>query len=148
MEIVTAAVDDIPALVDLLSILFAQEAEFSPDSQAHTRGLATIMSNPDIGLILVAKDQGQVIGMVNILFTVSTALGERVGILEDMIVSPAWRGAGIGTRLLRQAIAQAQEQGCRRLTLLTDADNRSAHRFYERHGFVLSEMVPFRLVLK
>lgn len=44
MEIVTAAVDDIPALVDLLSILFAQEAEFSPDSQAHTRGLATIMS--------------------------------------------------------------------------------------------------------
>ena len=148
MEIATATVDDIPELVELLSLLFAQEVEFSPDIPAHTRALTTIISNPDIGVIMVAKDQSRVVGMVNILFTVSTALGERVGILEDMIVLPARRGAGVGTTLLRRAIAKAQERGCRRLTLLTDADNRSAHRFYERHGFVISEMVPFRLALK
>ncbi|MCB0211345.1 MAG: GNAT family N-acetyltransferase [Anaerolineae bacterium] len=147
MEIATATADDIPELVELLCILFAQEAEFTPDVEAHTRALSTIIANPDIGVILVAKNQERVVGMVNLLFTVSTALGERVGLVEDMVVLPTWRGTGVGSHLLSRAVDKARECGCRRLTLLTDADNHAAHKFYERHGFVLSEMVPFRLAV-
>lgn len=72
-----------------MRIAVAQEAEFTPDVEAHTRALSTIIANPDMGSITVAKDQGRVVGMVSLLFTVSTALGERVGLLEDMIVAPA-----------------------------------------------------------
>ena len=41
----------------------------------------------------------------------------------------------------------ARAAGCSRITLLTDATNESAMRFYGRAGFVGSLMVPFRLSL-
>jgi GNAT superfamily N-acetyltransferase len=147
MQITTASTEDIPELVELLSVLFSQEAEFRPNADAHVRGLSRIIADADIGVIVVAKQQGRVIGMVNILFTVSTALGEKVGLLEDMVISPARRGEGIGSALLSWSIEHARRLGCARLTLLTDKGNENARRFYERHGFVLSGMVPFRLLL-
>ena len=142
-----ARIDDIPALVDLLALLFAQEAEFTPEREAQVRGLTKIISDESTGFILVARDGGRIVGMVNILFTVSTALGERVGLLEDMVVSFEGRGSGTGSMLLAKALETAGDKGCRRMTLLTDADNDGAHRFYERSGFTKSSMVAFRKML-
>jgi ribosomal protein S18 acetylase RimI-like enzyme len=85
--------------------------------------------------------------MVNLLYTVSTALGARVALLEDMVVAPQARGRGLGSALLTHAIAHARSQGCRRITLLTDGVNDSAQRFYARHGFTGSGMVPMRMSL-
>jgi GNAT superfamily N-acetyltransferase len=138
---------DIPALVELLGVLFAQEAEFTPDPQAQRRGLAQIVGHPQTGAVLVVREAGAVIAMVNLLFTVSTALGERVALLEDMVVARSARGAGVGSALLAEAIAFARRSGCRRITLLTDGDNEAARRFYASHGFTASEMVPYRLAL-
>jgi GNAT superfamily N-acetyltransferase len=138
---------DIPALCELLALLFAQEAEFAPDASAQRRGLAGIIGDPRIGSILVAREDGAAVGMVNLLFTVSTALGERVALLEDMVVAPAARGRGVGAELLAHAIAHARARGCRRITLLTDGANEAAQRFYARHGFAASGMLPMRLAL-
>ena len=145
MQIEPATAADIPALSTLLSQLFEQEAEFTPDHAAQTRGLARIIADPAIGLVLAARRNDEVVGMVNLLFTVSTALGEPVALLEDLIVAPAVRGGGIGSQLLTAAIAAARERGCRRITLLTDRDNAAAQRFYARHGFTTSAMLPMRL---
>jgi GNAT superfamily N-acetyltransferase len=143
MQITPAKTSDIPALCDLLSILFSQEVEFKPNHEAQCRGLARIISNPEIGLIVVARQENQIIGMVNLLYTISTALGDRVAILEDMVVSPNARSSS----LLTQAIQFAQLYGCKRITLLTDSTNQSAQRFYQKHGFGFSAMVPLRLSL-
>ena len=144
MEITTAISSDIPQLCLLLDSLFAQEAEFKPDHQAQTRGLSAIIDNTDIGDILVAHETGQIIGMINLLYTISTALGERVAILEDMVIADSHRDRGVGSKLLDYALEFAKAQGCQRVTLLTDHDNTGAQRFYERHGFERSTMVPFR----
>jgi GNAT superfamily N-acetyltransferase len=147
MHIEQANPADIPALCELLSVLFAQEAEFSPDPVAQAKGLARIINNAEVGSVLVARQGGAVVGMVTLLFTVSTALGERVALLEDMVVSSKARGVGVGSKLLSQAIAFAKAEGCKRVTLLTDRSNESAQRFYGKQGFVLSGMVPMRLPL-
>lgn len=147
MQINTANTSDIPALCELLNILFSQEADFRPDYEAQSRGLARIIDSPEIGFILVARQDDQVVGMVNLLYTVSTALGDRVALLEDMVVSPDARGSGIGSRLLEQAIQSARSEGCKRITLLTDRTNESAQRFYQKHGFGFSSMIPLRLSL-
>jgi GNAT superfamily N-acetyltransferase len=147
MQITPANASDIPALCELLNILFAQEAEFKPDNEAQSRGLARIISNPETGLIVVARQDSKVVGMVNLLYTVSTALGDRVALLEDMVVSLNVRGSGVGSRLLEQAIQLARLDGCKRITLLTDRANEPAQRFYQKHGFVSSVMVPLRLSL-
>jgi len=147
MIISTATLADIPDLCQLLSILFAQEAEFKVDPDAQVRGLTAIIGNPAIGTILVARDNDAAIGMVNLLFTVSTALGERVALLEDMVVAESARSTGIGSQLINRAIEVACAAGCKRVTVLSDRDNTAAHRFYQRHGFGLSSMLPLRLAL-
>ena len=147
MRVEPARAEDVPALAELLSVLFAQEAEFVPDRSRQESGLKQIISNPSVGSVLVLRDASAVYGMVNLLFTVSTALGCRVAILEDMVVRPDRRGSGAGSMLLESAIEYARRAGCGRITLLTDASNTSAQRFYGRAGFVLSPMVPMRLSL-
>ncbi|MBH8566368.1 GNAT family N-acetyltransferase [Nostoc sp. CENA67] len=144
LTVSVATVTDIPALIPLLNSLFTQEAEFQPDVNKQTAGLQAIVTQPDVGAILVARDQDKFIGMVNILFTISTAQGGLVAILEDMVVDTDYRGAGIGSALITQAIAFCQSKGVSRITLLTDADNYSAIHFYEKHGFAKSPMIPLR----
>lgn len=147
MQITPATPSDIPALCELLDLLFSQEADFTPDHAAQARGLASIIGDAGVGHILVARREGRVQGMVSLLYTVSTALGGRVALLEDMVVTPEARGDGLGSELLGRAIAWAREQGCLRITLLTDQGNQTAQRFYLRHGFGPSAMIPLRLLL-
>ena len=147
-EINLATVSDTPALSALLSILFTQEAEFQPDTVAQQRGLNAILSDPALGEILVARQNGQIVGMVNVLYSISTALGARVALLEDMVVAPAMRGSGLGSQLLVAAIKHAKQRGCLRITLLTDADNYAAQAFYQKQGFEKSSMIPLRCNLQ
>jgi GNAT superfamily N-acetyltransferase len=138
---------DIPKLVEMLLHLFAQEADFSPAPEKHAAGLNAILSRPELGLILVARREDCLLGMVNLLFTVSTAEGGPVCVLEDMVVLPEHRSQNVGSKLLDAAIQTVQSRGFLRVTLLTDGANEKALRFYERHGFHKSAMVPLRLQL-
>lgn len=144
MQLREATIDDIPVLCGLLNYLFEQEEEFKPNTEIQSEGLRKIISNSDVGVIIIAIDSNKVIGMVNILYTVSTALGSRVAILEDMVVSPKARGKGMGSMLMKYSLDVAKQNGCKRITLLTDFDNDGAHRFYQQHGFIRSSMVAFR----
>lgn len=143
-----ATPQDLPALCDLLSILFSQEAEFHPEPKRQHRGLLQLLQTPEAATILVARHpSGQPVGMVVLLYTVSTALGDPVAWLEDMVVQPGCRSQGTGTALLQAALQTARERGCQRITLLTDQDNQRAQRFYARQGFGPSPMQPMRLML-
>jgi N-acetylglutamate synthase-like GNAT family acetyltransferase len=105
MHIEAATEADVPALTKLLAVLFAQEVEFTPNPEAQRRGLLKIITNREVGIVLVAKEGETVLGMVILLYTVSTALGERVALLEDMVVGPEARGGGVGSHLLKRAVA-------------------------------------------
>lgn len=142
-----ATLQDVPALTQLLSALFSQETEFTPDPQAQTRALTHIIAEPNLGEILVARIEGKAVAMVSLLYSCSTALGGKVCWLEDMVVAPQWRGQTIGTNLLHYAIEHARTSGCLRITLLTDQNNTPAQHFYTRQGFVFSSMQPMRLLL-
>ena len=135
---------DINAMVTLLGHLFAQEAEFTPDRNRQRSALVAILANPALGILLVLERAGRVVGMVNVLYSISTALGGRVAVLEDVIVDPAARGSGAGTALITAALARARADGCQRISLVTDIANEGAQRLYERLGFTRSTMVTMR----
>jgi len=137
---------DIPDLVRLLTLLFGQDIEFEPDPVKQAQGLDCIIRNREIGEILVLRQSDRIVGMVSILYSVSTALGGKVAILEDMIIDPLFRGRGFGSKLLKEAISFAQKRNCLRITLLTDYNNQKAIRFYEKYLFTRSAMIPMRLV--
>jgi len=148
IEIREAGRADIPALCALLADLFAAEADFQPNAERQRRALGMILDSPDAGRIYCAMEAGAVVGMASILFTVSTVEGGRAAWLEDMVVRGTRRRAGIGSRLLNHAIEEARVAGCTRVTLLTDAVNTGAIRFYSHAGFVKSAMTPMRLSLR
>jgi N-acetylglutamate synthase-like GNAT family acetyltransferase len=138
---------DIPALAGLLGELFAQEREFSPDRTAQTRGLTLLFERGDDVRIMVAEREGRPVAMGVLHYTVSTYLGAKVALLEDVIVALGERRSGTGTRLMAGIIEQARKDGARRITLLTDHDNFDAQSFYGRFGFARSLMIPHRLML-
>ena len=147
MKLIKATHSDIPALVELLNSLFEQEAEFEPNSETQSKALSKIILDPKIGIILIAKEDDKILGMVNLLFTESTALGSKVALLEDMVILSSSRGRGIGSQLIDYAISEAKKVGCKRITLLTDIENTKAQSFYQKKGFVKSKMTPYRLLL-
>jgi GNAT superfamily N-acetyltransferase len=143
-----ATLEDLPQLADLLYDLFTQEADFIPNRSKQIRGLRLILEQPNRGRIFVLRLNGVIVGMINLLFTISTAEGGFVILLEDVVVHHDYRGQGHGDRLLAHAIAYARKKDFLRITLLTDRINENGQRFFQAHGFFVSKMIPMRLVLE
>ncbi|MGI8605454.1 MAG: GNAT family N-acetyltransferase [Verrucomicrobiales bacterium] len=141
-----ATIDDLPGLTELVMDLMDQEADFEPDRAKQEQGLKLILEQPSRGRIFVLRNDHQMIGMVNLLFTISTAEGGFVILLEDFIIRPEHRGCGFGAQLMAYVVDFAREKDFKRITLLTDRVSQPSQRFFERHGFAYSEMIPMRLV--
>lgn len=142
-----ATLEDLPQLVDLLHELFTIEGDFVPNRSKQMRGLRLILEQPNRGRVFVLRQNGRILGMINLLFTISTAEGGFVILLEDVIVHRDFRGRGFGDKLLAHAIEYAKKKDFSRITLLTDRINEQGQNFFEAHGFFKSKMIPMRYVL-
>ena len=139
-----AEIEDIAVLCELLWELFSQEVEFTPNKEIQEKALKKIIEDKSIGDIFVAVKENKVIAMVNVLYTISTALGEKVAILEDMVVSQNYKNQKIGSSLIEFTLDYLKKNSFKRVTLLTDSDNFNAHNFYKKHEFTKSSMIVFR----
>jgi RimJ/RimL family protein N-acetyltransferase len=78
---------------------------------------------------VVAVADGQVVGMIHVEVS-------RHGFGElGMLVGRDWRGRGVGSALLREAIGWARGQGLHKLSLEVFAHNTSAIALYRKCGF-------------
>lgn len=142
-----AKITDIEQLTPLLHQLFSQEREFIPNENLQKEALTKIINDKNIGEIYICENKDKILAMVNILYTISTALGGEAAILEDMIVDIEHRNQNIGSKLIKYVIKKLEQRKITRITLLTDSDNFNAHNFYENLNFRKSNMIPFRLII-
>lgn len=147
LRIEPATIEDLAELTDLTMSLFAMEEDFEPNQEKQRHGLRLILEAPNRGRIFVLRSEHKVIGMVNLLFTISTAEGGFVILMEDVIVRQEHRGHGYGTRIVNYVKEFAAKKDFKRITLLTDRVSAESQRFFERNGFVHSSMIPMRLLL-
>lgn len=82
----------------------------------------------------VALVDEQVVGWADVLPHWAPALAHRGSL--GMGILPAWRGQGLGGRLLEACIIKAWGRGISRIELEARADNANAISLYERLGFV------------
>ena len=136
---------DLDELSEMLGGLFAQESDFRPDRDKQLRGLRLIFEQPSRGRVFVLRREGAIVGMINLLFTISTAEGGFVILLEDLVVHKQFQHQGYGAMLLQHAIEFAKQKNFLRITLLTDRPENVAQEFFRKHGFVESSMIPMRL---
>ncbi len=136
---------DLDELSEMLGGLFRQEGDFRPDKHKQLRGLRLIFEQPSRGRVFVLRRDGAIVGMINLLFTISTAEGGFVIVLEDLVVHQKYQGKGYGKKLLEHAIDFARKKNFLRITLLTDRPENVAQAFFRKHGFAESSMIPMRL---
>ena len=140
--------EDIPRMCELLAELFTLESDFVPDREKQVHGLnALIVAPPGKALLLVAVNDGTVVGMSTVQTLISTAEGGQVGLIEDVIVDRKYRSRGVGTFLLEGIVVWSKGAGLKRLQLLADCDNRQALDFYSSRGLTRTRLIGLRKML-
>ena|SRR2546423_445880 len=142
-----AIAEDLDELSSLLGELFSEESDFRPNKEKQLHGLRLIFEQPNRGRVFVLRCNRAIVGMINLLFTISTAEGGFVILLEDLIIHKEYRGKGYGSKLLDYAIEFAKQKNFLRITLLTDRPELRSQSFFRKHGFYESPMLPMRLLL-
>src|ERR1700724_481153 len=89
---------DLDELSGLLGELFSHESDFRPNKDKQLRGLRLIFEQPNRGRVFVLRRDNAIVGMINLLFTISTAEGGFVMLLEDLVIHEEYRGNGYGSR--------------------------------------------------
>jgi GNAT superfamily N-acetyltransferase len=143
-----ATLDDLPALTELVMDLFSRSGDFMPDREVQERGLRLILEQPNRGRIVVVRNEDRIFGMVNMLFTISTARGGFVILMEDVVIHPLHRGQGYGTMLVDHVIEFAKKKRFLRITLLTDKISAESQEFFRKQGFEYSNMIPMRRLIE
>jgi GNAT superfamily N-acetyltransferase len=83
----------------------------------------------------VAESEGNIVGtFVLYILPNITHHGRPAAMLENIVVDEAYRRRGIGREMLKFASSVAQEHGCYKLSLTSNAKRAEAHEFYRRCG--------------
>lgn len=135
--------DDVPAIVAMLAddhLGAARERVEEPLPQAYYDAFARVERDPLFRLV-VAEQAGRVVGSLQLCMLpgLSSQGGSR-GLIEDVRVASDCRSRGIGEQLVQWAVAEARNNGCKLVELLTHHTRVDAQRFYERLGFARSHL--------
>lgn len=95
---------------------------------------------------LVTEVDGEVLGIAHYSFQDSTWALKNYCYLEDLFVSPAARGQGLGRGLIDAVLEIARSEGSSRIYWNTDATNETARKLYGTYAEV-SGKVQYRIQL-
>lgn len=118
----------------LVHELAAYERMQGPAPEAEARLLDDAFgARPRYDLFLAERD-GEVVAYAVVFETYSTFLARPVLYLEDVYVTPAARGHGVGRSMMAFLAREALRRGCPRLSWVVLDWNVDAQRFYDRVG--------------
>jgi GNAT superfamily N-acetyltransferase len=86
-------------------------------------------------VILIAIDQNQVVGFVQMYFTFSSINLCKVAILNDLYVLPEMRRKKVASLLIDSTLDEAKKLGCKTVNLSTQIANTNAQDLYKKKGF-------------
>jgi len=135
VEIARMTAADRDALVAFVATLPPHDLLFLPRDIGHPKVVEAWMRALESGELtsLVARDGAAMVGCTAI-FTDELSWSKHVGELR-VLVSPAWRGKGLGRVLIQECFAQALELGLKKLVAQMTTDQRSAIAVFEELGF-------------
>ena len=127
---------DVGAILDLIQELAVFEKE--PDAVIVTEAdlLEYGFGDKPLFTCFVAEKESEIVAIALIYIRFSTWKGQTVH-LEDLIVSQAHRGSGLGTLLLNEVIKYGYSLGVKRICWEVLDWNEPAIKFYESKGATL-----------
>lgn len=140
--------------IDAIIALFADDSlgghgdTVDPAARPAYRAAFEKISQSPTDMLYVAELDGQVAGTFQT--TLITTMSGRGGCsltISAVQTRADLRGRGIGSAMMRFAVARAREAGADKAQLVSSKRRVDAHRFYERAGFVSSH-VGFQMKLE
>jgi ribosomal protein S18 acetylase RimI-like enzyme len=137
---------DRAAIVDLIHALNLHEATLCADrrtdfaaAQECYDAVRARIARDGGALFMACSAQDEPLGFISLAFAtdepfVREAL-RRYGMVTDLVVAPAHRGAGIGRRLIAAAEERVREEGVARLQIGVLAANEDAAASYRAAGY-------------
>ena len=134
MNIHQATINDLDSLVELFD-LYRQFYKQASDLKGAREFLEDrFVKNESI--IFIAFDDGNPVGFTQLFPSFSSVSMHRSWVLNDLYVKETARRKGVAEKLIRKAIAFAEETGSKGILLDTAADNVNAQKLYEKIGFI------------
>ncbi len=95
--------------------------------------------------MIAAQDKGHIVG-VGTLYVIQK-VGRRMAHIEDVVVDEAYRGQGLGKKIMQALIVAAKKQKVHTVDLTSRPDRVAANALYKKIGFKVVETNPYRLYL-
>lgn len=137
-EATDSAFNDMCAL--LAQLHTGSSSTYAPDRSRFEQ----MVHDKNIAMV-IAHDGDRIIGMA-MLYSI-VRVDEVSGIVDDVVVSDAYRGQGIATRIMEKLIETARERGLKHLDLTSRPSREAANHLYQKVGFQKRETNPYRLKL-
>jgi GNAT superfamily N-acetyltransferase len=90
-------------------------------------------------VVYVAYVANTVIGWIDVGTVHHLSTGAH-GDIGGLVVSPEYRGAGIGRKLITRAEQWVADQGILRMIVRSRITRQAAHRFYLREGYAMTKI--------
>jgi GNAT superfamily N-acetyltransferase len=133
---------------DLLPLMRAYSEFYgaTPDDERLLGIARMLIGEPHEGVQFIARgEEGDPLGFATVYMTWETLDAGRLAVMNDLFVSPAARGMGVGAALIAECLSFARERGAGKLAWQTAPDNTVAQRLYERVGAQREEWVDYNL---
>ena len=131
-----ATTDDARDLAVLLHDFNTEFGTPSPGVEELDARLATLLA-ADTTFAIVAGSPCVAVALVTLRTNVWYT--GRVALLDEMYVVPDLRGQGIGSAVIDRLITTCDGRGVDLIEINVDEGDARAQRFYERHGFSMTE---------
>lgn len=94
--------------------------------------------------LIVLEHAGALHATALLIFCADVMYGAQpFAVVENIVVSAAFRGKGLGTALLQHIEGECLARGCTKIMLLSAIERSEAHHFFERCGFSGSKKKGF-----
>jgi ribosomal protein S18 acetylase RimI-like enzyme len=118
--------------------------DVSPTDDALLALARTLITDPEReGVQLIARSEEGAVGFATIYWSWATSIAARIGVMNDLFVSPAARGTGAAEALIRGCLEECRQHRAAQLTWQTAPDNERAQRLYDRLGAKRSHWVDY-----
>jgi len=134
VQVRTAQTSDVPKLCGFVEELLQRWSAAATPQDAR-RVYEQILQSPDLGMILVAEDKGELCAFAYASFEWRSEFGGETMDLVELFVHHSWRNQGVGQTLLNALIAHARQRGIRRFTCQVHPGNAAIEHALEACGF-------------
>jgi GNAT superfamily N-acetyltransferase len=97
------------------------------------------------GVQLLATADGEDAGFATIFWSWETSISGRIGVMNDLFVTPASRGRGVSSALINACLERCRERGAVRMVWQTAVDNLAAQAVYDHVGATRETWVDYWL---